>query len=436
MDLILRPWLFSLSLATLLLSACGSDDGGTDPTPNPDPIVEDKPVWQHQKLIDLSANRGLVSNHLKVLLDQQKRPNFYYYSGNESEGYDLRHQFWDVDTETLSAAETVINIDNTAGFAVSTYDSQLYSAYQGGGFRDCGDIMSDAMFSVFNGSAWSEYTAGIGFVERNPVLTDGFAGADISLQTDSTGGVHIAYQFFYEGCDAYNFQEPDLLYIHKAAGSFADDAIEQTIEGSELEINNAQNNIGKFNQLILNNDDEPLVFYAAVLADNTQGLRFAYQKNGQWQNEWVETDCDVQGISAALSPKGEPAVAYYVKTCEPMSSQDDFKDGVRYAIKTAEGWQVSMVADKTRGGQYLSLAFDNEGNPAVAYRELETYSGNELKYLSLARFDDQGWASETIHSVDDIGWYNSLWFDDLGTANVVSYSNDNNWVYWFSKAAE
>lgn len=297
--------------------------------------------------------------------------------------------------------------------------------------------MSDAMFSVSNGSNWTEYTAGIGFVERNPVLVDGFAGADLSMAVDSEGGVHLSYQFFYEGCDSFNSNFPDLLYVYKAANTFEDVAVEQTVEGSDLEVNNAQNNVGHFNQLVLDANEQPVMFYAAALADTnkTEGLRFSYQAEGEWVNEWVEEDCDVQGISAALTPDDLLAVAYYVSTCDAFAS-DDFRNGVRYAVQTDNGWEVSMVEDTVLAGQYLSLAFDAQGQPAIAYRSLASYSGIEINDLKLARYNynsKQGWSREQVFGTGDIGWYNSLWFDQAGTANIVSYSNSEQMVYWFTK---
>lgn len=436
---------YSLSALTLalILGGCGSSDSGST---NTDPIIieDDEKVWTFDKIIDLSDNGGLTSNRVSVIVDEQQVPHFYYYQGNNNDGYNLIHQQWDEATKALSSATNIItnntaSLDNTAGFSVATNDGHLYSAYQGGDFRDCNqDVMSDAMFSVSDGSNWSEYTAGTGFVERNSVLSDGFAGADLSIAVDKKGGVHVTYQFFYEGCDSLNFNYPDLHYVYKAANTFEDDALEQTVEGSDLAINIAQNTVGEFNQLVLDASDQPVVFYAAQIADTnkTQGLRFSYQAEGQWVNEWVEQDCDVQGISAALNPEGELAVAYYVKTCDAFDS-DDFKNGVRYAVQTDDGWEISMVEDTVLAGQYLSLAFDAQGQPAIAYRSLETYSGIEINDLNLARYNydsKPGWSREQVFGAGDIGWYNSLWFDQAGTANIVSYSNSEQVVYWFTKA--
>lgn len=434
----------SLSAITiaLLLAGCGSgSEGNSDSTPV---IIDDgEKVWEFTKIIDLSSNGGLTSNRISVIVDEQVVPHFYYYQGNTIDGYSISHQQWDEETKALTSIDNIItnntaSLDNTAGFSVTARNGNLYSAYQGGNFRECNqDVMSDAMFSVSDGSNWTEYTAGIGFVERNPVLVDGFAGADLSMAVDSEGGVHLSYQFFYEGCDSFNSNFPDLLYVYKAANTFEDVAVEQTVEGSDLEVNNAQNNVGHFNQLVLDANEQPVMFYAAALADTnkTEGLRFSYQVEGEWVNEWVEEDCDVQGISAALTPDDLLAVAYYVSTCDAFAS-DDFRNGVRYAVQTDNGWEVSMVEDTVLAGQYLSLAFDAQGQPAIAYRSLASYSGIEINDLKLARYNynsKQGWSREQVFGTGDIGWYNSLWFDQAGTANIVSYSNSEQMVYWFTK---
>lgn len=434
---------YSLStlMLALMLASCGGDSSESVDS-DPSTIEDEEKVWEFQKIIDLSSNGGLTSNRISVVVDQQQIPHFYYYEGNTTDGYTLTHQQWDADTGTLSSAENIINnetLDNTEGFSVATYDGNLYSAYQGGEFRECNEeVMSDAMFSVYDGASWSEYTAGIGYVERNPTLSDGFAGANISMAVDSLGGVHVTYQFYYEGCDSFNTNYPDLLYIYKGADEFQADAVEETVEGSDLDVDNAQNNVGQFNQLVLDSDDQPVVFYAAELADtsSTRGLRFAYQEDGAWINEWVEEDCDVEGISAAVTPDGQLAVAYYVSTCDHLSLFDEFEHGVRYAVQSDTGWDISMVEDTVLAGEYLSLAFDAQGQPAIAYRSLETYSGIETNDLKLARYnygDDSGWSREQVLGTGDIGWYNSLWFDLDGTANIVSYSNSEQMVYWFTK---
>lgn len=435
----------STLMLALLLAGCGgggdsSGGGSTDPDDND---LSDA-VWQFEKIIDLSSNGGLTSNRISVIVDAQEVPHFYYFTGDTSEDYQLMHQQWDADAQSLSSAENILTnstgtLDNTETFALASSGDYLFTAYQGGEFRECNeDVMSDAMFSVHDGSSWSEYTAGIGYVERNPVLTDGFAGANLSIAADSAGGVHVSYQFYYEGCDSFNTNYPDLLYVYKAADEFALDATEETIEGSDLEDDNAQNNVGQFNQLILDADDQPVVFYAAELADtsSTRGLRYAYKADGEWVNEWVEADCDVEGISAALTPENQLAVAYYVSGCDHLSFYEDFEHGVRYAVQGDDGWEISMVEDTALAGEYLSLAFDAQGNPAVAYRSLETYSGIETKDLKLARYNydgNSGWSREQVLGTGDIGWYNSLWFDQDGTTNIVSYSNSEQKVYWFKK---
>lgn len=439
MSIKLNYSLSALSLALLLAGCGGSDSSSAD---SDTVIIDDgEAVWEFQKLIDLSSNGGLTSNRISVVVDDQEIPHFYYYQGDTSSDYSLTHQQWDADAGALTTAENILTndtetLDNTESFALSTNGDYLYSAYQGGEFRECNEeVMSDAMFSVYDGSDWSEYTAGIGYVERNPVLTDGFAGANLSMAVDDEGGVHVTYQFYYEGCDSFNTNYPDLLYIYKPADDFVTDAVEETVEGSDLDVDNAQNNVGQFNQLVLDSDQQPVVFYAAELADtsSTRGLRYAYQEDGEWVNDWVEEDCDVEGISAALNPDNQLAVAYYVSSCDYI---DDFEHGVRYAVQGDDGWEISMAEETVLAGEYLSLAFDAQGEPAIAYRSLETYSGIETNDLKLARHNydgDSGWSREQVHGTGDIGWYNTLWFEQDGTANIVSYSNSEEMVYWFTK---
>jgi hypothetical protein len=83
-------------------------------------------------------------------------------------------------------------------------------------------------------------------------------------------------------------------------------------------------------------------------------------------------------------------------------------------------------------GRYCSLAFNPSGGPAIAYYAIENHSGSiSLEDLKFAEFSGSGWEIGTVSSEGDIGLYNSLWFDDSGTAIICSYSDTLHTIYLF-----
>ena len=286
---------------------------------------------------------------------------------------------------------------------------------------------------------WTEYTGAIGVVERNPVFRDGLAGSNVSIAVDSQGSIHLAYQFRYEGCDAMNFQYPDLWYIKRDRNDIDNQMLEadwidleEQIEGNVYNENGTgyQNSVGYHNVIVLDNNEDPVVFYYTVIS-GTKGLRVARRQNEEWTAEWIETGCEVGGISAISRENGDLAVAYYVE------ADDDSDDNhfLKYAEKQSQSspWVISIVDDSTLCGQYCSLAFNSSGLPAISNYELESYSGYTLENLKLASYDGSSWEKEVVASNENIGLYNSLWFDADNRAFICSYSDTEDTIYIFYK---
>jgi hypothetical protein len=292
-------------------------------------------------------------------------------------------------------------------------------------------MQSDAMVSVRDGAFWSEHTAGIGFVERNPVFQDGLAGSQVAVTVDSQGRIHAAYQFNYEGCDAMNFRYPDLLYVRLDPATLDGSVVEEVVEGNDYEDANEQNNVGGHVVITVDGSDNPVVFYYAELTDGTQGLRLARRTNDTWQQEWVETGCEVGHISATRAEAdGQLGVAYYV---ERYTDGRDDVHCLRYAAEGPTGWTVEMVDDTSRCGDHCALAFDDSGLPLIAYREIESHTGYSRKNLKMARFDGTSWERDVVSSTGDIGHFNSVWADDQGRIVIFSYSNSDQTIYSFQK---
>ncbi len=392
--------------------------------------------WRAVKVKQLQAG-GLLSPNVKASPDSNGDVHITYFDESQTNRgtYAIHYLVWNMEgavTLEDGKEEIIGTIDNCKTLDLALDQSNFpVVGYQGGVVRECGsEQQSDVMFSIRENVTWGEYTGAVGEVERNPVFRDGLAGTEVSLAFDSNGDVHIAYQFLYEGCDSMNYQYPDLYYVKKDRTVLDDAEIEEQVEGNQYGGTNIQNKVGDHSTIVIDSQDRPVIFYYAELSDNTKGLRVALrQQDGTWEKEWIETGCEVGGISAGFNTKGELGVAYYVIK---YSDERDDEHLLKYAQKQSSSWSIQIVDDTILSGKYPSLSFDSSGSPAIAYYEIKTYSGYELKNLKLARFDGASWSDrEVLASTGDVGLYNSLWFDYKDDPMIFSYSNSEDAIYVF-----
>lgn len=442
---LLRTTHFILLALLCLFVGCSSGSSGGDEDADADTNASDAtPTWNKIKVGSVDGGGMLIPN---IMAAPGKNNDVHMVSFNESSEEDLNYV---VNYRVLDAADfserqnsSLIEIDNcrTIGFALDSESAPVVS-YQGGEIRECGsEQQSDAMFSIMEGSGWSEYTGGIGYVERNPVFQDGLSGTTVSVAVDSEGAIHMCYQFFYEGCDAMNFNFPDLLYVKKEAGAFADESIEEVVCGNIYNPNGTaseQNNVGDHVQILIDKNDTPFVFYYADLSpvmpdDDQKGLRVSRKIDSTWEHSFIETGIEVADISCALDGEGNPAVAYYIEN-EYEDSRGTHKKCLKYAVQKEGVWEIHMVDESVLCGKYCSLAFDQSGSPSIAYYALENHSGSrEMKDLKFANYRGAEWQVETVSEEGDIGKYNSLWFDSHNDAHICSYSNSKKEIYIFVK---
>lgn len=413
----------------------GPDSGGTGDLTTGDTGTTSE-LWTRveMKVLDYT---GMIMPHVNAVPDQYQNIQTAFYGNSDSSErpYGIYHFTFDIEQLSAGATSVVQQVDNcnTLSLAITAGDTAVVG-YQGGEVKTCGDAdQGDAMLSVQNGNAWSEFTGGIGYVDRNPVINDGLAGQKMALAIDTHGDVHMAYQFFYEGCDAFGMGYPDLLYVKKTADALGGDVEEETIEGNVFSsFGNAtvQNNVGEAISILLDPEDNPAAFYyASLVSDHEYGLRIARRLNGEWVPAWIDQNVVVAAVSGALTDDGALAVAYYV---DEVSTDGTLRQILKFAVETETGWVSQIVDESSRCGKYCSLAFDTAGHPAIAYHDLETNSGSrEKKDLKLAVFDGASWAVETVAEAGTIGLYNTMWFDENGTAYICSYSETDKTIYLF-----
>lgn len=437
---------FSLVLLIFIfLAPLGCSSGGETANPANGSPPDPSPTGWKKTLVQEVAASGIVSPYLKSSVDNNRNLHMAYFTGLTSPVNRVNYILWDVDDSTVvTSEESVIEVENNNGLSLALDNDNIPSvAYQGGTLKGCeGDNQpSDAMFNIREEGGWQEYTGAIGYVERNPVLKNGLAGADMSMTVDTDGDIHICYQFYYEGCDLMNSNFPDLLYVKKnrlslnTVNTDMTDSRSETVEGNIYNADSGtadvQNNVGGNCSIVLDSDENPIIFYYAGNVDNVEGLRVARkQPNGEWEKEWIDQNVNVGDLSVAKSNEGKLAVAYYVKPSKDGSNRDNF---LKYAIEHDSNWQVETVDNSTLCGRYSSLAFNASGEAAIAYYEMKTYSGYELKNLKFAQFNGSTWDREVVATVGDIGLYNYLWFDDNDKTMISTYSNTDKTIYLYSE---
>jgi hypothetical protein len=427
------------------LNSCNEGGGGDSDSSSNNPFVAEESAWQRTGIRSVNTTGLLIAN-LKVIADSSDRLHVVHYgdSGDDAYPYAIEHSVWDLSFRQLEPlAETVVvtTLDNslTVDLALDN-DGNPVLVYQGGEFRECGAEQSDVMISLEENGSWQEYLAAIGFVHRNPALTDGLAGADADVVVDSQGDVHVCYQFSYEGCDAMNHNYPDLRYVKRERAQLnnASSITEETIEGSLFPAFDygIQNSVGYDCQLVLDGAEAPVAFYAVKadqtnFGDQTSGLRVARRSGeGVWQPDWVDEDCEIVALSAARFVGDDTlAVAYAVKENNGVNTVYYLK----YAVFQNNTWTVETVDDSVSCGSYCSLAFNSQGQPAIAYYEIRSHTGYTLQNLKYARYIDDTWQTEMVAQSGDIGKFNNLWFDSDDRAHIGTYSASLNEIILFQE---
>jgi len=422
-------------------SSGGSADTGETGEPNSGIGTETDPtLWTKVTIKEIDAG-GMLSPHVKASSGAGGLVHIAYFtdSVNVSGDYTINHVLWDTTSSTELSHTEVLDVDNCRTLDLALSGSMPVVAYQGGQVRAGGsEQQSDAMISILNSGTWTEYTGGIGFVERNPVFEDGLAGKYVTVAADSGGDIHLCYQFFYEGIDAMNFNYPDLLYVEKASSALGFDSTEEQVEGNLYNSNGTaseQNTVGAHTAIMIDAGGSPVVFYYADLNPNSsdysqKGLRMARNSGGTWVSQWVETGFSVGAISCGLSGSGNISVAYYVQS-EYEDTLGTHTHCLKYATYASSAWAITLVDESTLCGDYCSLAFDSDGMPAIAYYSLQNHSGSlTLKDLKYAGYNGSSWDKEVISSTGDIGYHNNIFFDGT-TTYICSYSNTDSTIYLF-----
>jgi len=407
--------------------------------------------WRKQKIVSPKSN-GLMNPFFDAIPTSDGNVQFVYYNYDgqlDDKGqfeFNLQHLVWNPQSnEALLASNTITTVNHSDHISLGQDNlNRLYLAYRGGEVKACNGakVLADTMFSVFDGVNWQEYLGAQGYVERSAgPFENGHAGSNVKLAVDSNANVHMIYQFMYEGCDATNFAFPDLFYVHKQPFQFDMDNrqpadIEEQVSGNDYTTGgNFQNDTGTITDLVMDQNDHPVVFYYEQNATLGKGLFVSYKSNGQWLKEPINKDCIVSDVSAATD-NGNLYVAYVAQSCD---DDTDTRFSLRFAKKELNDqtqpatWQDSYLEEGVLVGglgRHLDMTLDDVGRPVIAYYELATYGEVELNKLKLIRFDESWQVSKTLLSQGlQLGLHNKVWLAQDGKLNVASYSAANSAIY-------
>ncbi len=446
-----RAAIFIIALAA---TACG--DGPENPV---EPYnSEGRPSnWEIVRIAQVDES-GTTIPFVVARPDRSGNVHFAWYNAVaevESPLYHrLHHLVWDPDTDGMSR-NVVSNRPAPSGMdgfdRCDQFDMHLdgdtpfliYPTYEINEVLQ--QVEADIMVNRYEGGTWQESTGAVGFVDRNPVYQDGHASENMSLGVDGQGDLHICYQYFTEGMDSANFRYPDLYYVHRSRATIADPIadieqyanIEEQVDGNAFSTYGIHNSVGYFCKLILDERDLPVIVYAEHGENfmGTYALKVAFKNEaGQWRRQIVETLPDgwkIGGISAAFYPEDpeDPeaerplAIAYSVRLPNP---EPDNGHRLQYATNRGGAWRSRIVDEATWCGSHCSLAFTDEGQPAIAYYDEQSHSGRLHRFLKYAEYNGLRWNHESAEEYGSVGRYNTLWFNDRGVPHICTFSDEDN----------
>lgn len=127
-----------------------------------------------------------------------------------------------------------------------------------------------------------------------------------------------------------------------------------------------------------------------------------------WEISPIDAQRRGRYSSIAKNSQGVIGVAYY----------DEVAGDLLYAKYDGTSWTTEPVDGIGDVGQYASLAFDTNGNPAISYYEATNKFGQKTGFLKFAQHDGTDWKTETVDSGGDTGLYCSLAFDSSDQAQI------------------
>lgn len=199
----------------------------------------------------------------------------------------------------------------------------------------------------------------------------------------------------------------------------------------DLENVKTSGNVGEFSCLAYNSFGQPTISYYNA---STRYPEFAFFNGTTWSFEIPSTDGRIGRYSSmAYNSKDEAGIAYL---------KEDGTRGLYFVKRVVPDtgwpyWDIPQLVDSGANvGQWTSIKFDSNDNPAISYYDNNGSSTRDLKY---AYWDGGAWQVEVVDSPGIVGSYTSLafspegipfisYFDDTANDLKVAYKPAETWV--------
>jgi hypothetical protein len=210
-------------------------------------------------------------------------------------------------------------------------------------------------------------------------------GAWPSMVVQSNGDVHAAYN-----------SETQVRYAKRISGAWSSTGITTpSFTGCG----------GTFSSIAVGASHRPHITYYVVC---TSHIYLADWTGSSWQYDVIpDDDIWTDVLSLRLDSSERPCIAY------------SKAGGIRYAVRTTSGWQIETVPG-TDLGHEPSLQLGPAGEPAIAFTQIVTVSGVNLRAPRFARKAGGTWTVESIGpTIVDGSQDIQLQLDAAGAPQVV-----------------
>ncbi len=185
------------------------------------------------------------------------------------------------------------------------------------------------------------------------------------------------------------------------------------------EVVDSAGDVGRYTSVAIDSSDNPHISYHDYYNRN---LKYAKWTGSSWAIETLDYVGDVGGTtSLALDSTDSPHISY----------DDGVNEDLKYARWTGTAWDIQTVDSDGVVGGFNSLALDSNDNPHISYYD---HTNKKLRY---AKWAGSYWEIETVDSASDVGQYTSIVLDSNDFPHIGYYDfgkSDLKYAKWTGNA--